>query len=458
MSINDPQWGNSHRPEKKEPEQVPESTGTEPVQPKDEQHAAPALETSSPTPNPPRNSAPPPEGPPDLEELWRQIVYKMRCRLARLRGQKLPSPPEPLALPVPIVSTPAAGNDVLPLAGWQALSLRSWLIGVSLIFGAWLISGFYLVDTSQRGVLSRFGRIVAIEDPGWHWRWPTPIDRVRLINVTADRTLEVGFSAQKDQRQSPGLMQTADGNLLGVAYAVTYQVTDPVAYLSRADEPTDLIALLAETSVREAVAAQTLPTIMATVGSPTTTLGAHSLQTALADLQAAVASLKLGVEIKGVAIRDGQLPTPVQQAIKSTEREAQTRMKALREAQTTATDNLIKARKLAMALQDESVSYAQALAVQRQMLQTGAAQTDAASALKALAEKSAGWRAQFPLMFASLTMLQERIQPAARGDQATPGAPNSANADRASTRDTESWRDRERMRSRERIDRSGSGL
>ena len=41
---------------------------------------------------------------------------------------------------------------------------------------------------------------------------------------------------------------------------------------------------------------------------------------ALADLQAAVASLKLGFEIKGVAIRDGQLPTPVQHAIKATER------------------------------------------------------------------------------------------------------------------------------------------
>ena len=116
MSINDPQWGNSHRPEQKEPEQVPESTGTAPVQPEDGQQDAPTLKT----PNAPQKPVPPPEGPPDLEELWRQMVYKIRCRLARLRGQKLPPSPEPLALPAPAAQR---GNDGMPQAGWQALSL-----------------------------------------------------------------------------------------------------------------------------------------------------------------------------------------------------------------------------------------------------------------------------------------------------------------------------------------------
>ena len=454
MSINDPQWGNSHRPEQKEPEEVPESTGTEPVQPKDGLQDAPALKT----PNPPQKSGPPPEGPPDLEELWRQMVYKMRCRLARLRGQKLPPPPEPLALPASTAQRPAVGSDASPLPGWQALSFRSWLIGVSLIVGAWLMSGFYLVDTPQRGVLSRFGRIVAIEDPGWHWRWPTPIDSVRLINVTADRTLEVGLSAQKGQRQSLALMLTADSNLVGIAYAVMYQVTDPVVYLSRADEPVDLIALLAETSIRETVATQPLSVILATADPQTAAVGASLLQTALSSLQGAVAPLKLGVEIKGLAIRDVQLPTPVQQAIKATERDTQTHMKALRDAQAAATENLIKARKLAMNLQDESVAYAQTLETQRQMLQPGSDKTDAAQALKALVENSARWREQFPLIFGSLAMLQERAQLTVRGVQGAPDTPSSTNADRATARGTDRWRDQERMRSRERIDRSGSGV
>ena len=454
MSINDPQWGNSHRPEQKEPEQVPDSTGTAPVQPEDGQQDAPTLKT----PNAPQKPVPPPEGPPDLEELWRQMVYKIRCRLARLRGQKLPPSPEPLALPAPAAQR---GNDGVPQAGWQALSLRSWLIGVLLIIGAWLMSGFYLVDTPQRGVLSRFGRIVAIEDPGWHWRWPAPIDSVRLINVTADRTLEIGLSmqtAQKGQRQSQGLMLTADGSLAGVAYAVMYQVTDPVAYLSRANEPADLIALLAETSVREAVAQQSLSILLATADSQTAAMGASLLQTALASLQAAVAPLKLGVEIKGLAIREVQLPTPVQQAMKASEREIQARMKASRDAQAVATDNMIKARKLAMTLQDQSIDYAQALAVQRQMLQTVSEKTDTAQALKILAENSARWRTQFPLIFATAAMLQERVQPAVRGPQAGSDASTSTNADSASVQGADRWRDRERMRSRERIDRSGSSL
>ena len=112
----------------------------------------------------------------------------------------------------------------------------------------------------------------------------------------------------------------------------------------------------------------------------------------------------------------------------------------------------------AMTLQDQSIDYAQALAVQRQMLQTVSEKTDTAQALKILAENSARWRTQFPLIFATAAMLQERVQPAVRGPQAGSDASTSTNADSASVQGADRWRDRERMRSRERIDRSGSSL
>ena len=473
MSINDPQWGNSHRPEQKEPEQVPESPGTEPVQPdaghKETQSPkplSPAPPSSPPSPQLPQSprspKSTPPEGPPDLEELWQQWVYQARCRIARLLRRELPAPPGPAAqVSASSVSSasvsPSLANDEVPLAGWQSLSLKSWLMGVSLIIGAWLVSGFYLVDSQQRGVLSRFGSIVAVEDPGWHWRWPYPIDSVRLINVTADRSLEVGFSAQKDRRQTQGLMLTADGNLINVAYAVLYQVTDPVDYLSRAETPTDLLALLAESVLRDVVAQQTLATVQAAGGPAKDTA---MLQTARQQLQTALDPLQMGIVVKGVEIREVLLPAPVLQAIKDTERDAQARAKTLREAQTASTENLIKTRKLAGALQDETAAYAAALDHAAQTLRVDGAKGDAAEAQKALAVKAKQWQQQYPLVFSNLAALQGRIaQPATvRSTAPTNAAASAKNGDvKAPGAASGEWRDRDIMRSRDRVDRPGSG-
>ncbi len=468
MSINDPQWGHSHRPDPKDPEQLPETTGTEPVQPKAGEPGAAQPEETGLTERgrasgnpPPGNSRPPspPDLPPDLEVLWQQLVYRARCRIARLFGRPLPPMP-PAPSPVAPMTSPTStvsAAEVPELAGWQALTLKSWLIGVSLIVGAWLVSGFYLVDVQQRGVLSRFGGVIQVVDPGWHWRLPYPIDSVRLINVNADRTLEVGLSAQKGRRQTQGLMRTADGSLVSAAYAVVYQVTDPVAYLSRADEPADLLALLAEGVVRDAVAAQTLSTVLAAAGKDDVAM----LQTAQTRLQAAVAPLQLGLTVKGLSLREVQLPAPVQQAVKDAEREEQSRIKAVSEALATSTEQLIKAHKVATRLQDESLAYAQVLEQDAQMLRSrrdAAGQpVDVAQLKHQLAERAAQWRQQYPLLFSSRAALQARVQPPNPG---VPGAvPTAVTGDAApSAAAVGSSRDRGFMRSRDRMDRPGSGL
>ena len=133
MSINDPQWGNSHRPEEKDPDQVPEQAGTAPVQP-DAGRKSAEPQQKSPVESPaggPQKPAGPPEGPPDLEVLWQQLVHRIRSKIALLLRR---DPPAPLSEPVANRVADAAPNDA-PL-GWQALSLQSWLIGVSLLIGS----------------------------------------------------------------------------------------------------------------------------------------------------------------------------------------------------------------------------------------------------------------------------------------------------------------------------------
>ena len=444
MSINDPQWGNSHRPEQKDPEQVPEQAGTDPVQP---DNGANAADTQKQTPIAPSTGGSPPpsgppEGPPDLEVLWQQLVHNTRCKIAALLRREPPALPEALQ-----EDRPQSIAPVDELLGWQALSLKSWLIGVSLLIGAWLMSGFYLVDANQRGVLSRFGVIVSTEDPGWHWRWPYPLESVRLVNVTSDRTLEVGVATAK--RQSPLMMLTADQNLVGVGYAVVYQVNDPVAYLSRTEAPAELLSVVAETALRQAVATQPLAIVQGAKSAGDTAM----LEGVRQQVQGSLDALNTGIQVKAVQIKDIALPSQVVQAAKQAEQDEQSQIKALREAQSAAGESLIKARKLANRLQEESTGYAQELDVAVMRLNASNPKPDSADALNQVATANASLRQQYPLVFDTYADLVARTQPA--GAQSKRSASQAGNAGVAPQ--STQWRDRDLMRSRDRVDRPGSG-
>jgi regulator of protease activity HflC (stomatin/prohibitin superfamily) len=241
-----------------------------------------------------------------------------------------------------------------------------------------------------------------------------------------------------------------------VSYAILYQVPDPVAYVTQADAPVDVLALLAESAVRDVVGGQTLARMLVTGGAAKTPISEAALQTARDQLQAALEALQLGVIVKRLEIRGAQLPAPVLQAVKEGERQEQSGVKTLRETQAAATDNLIKAHQLAAKLQDESAAYARAVEASAQAVRNAGDALDPAQAQQALADQALAWRQQYPLVFMSAADLQARIQPKAATRPATPADSGKVTAP-ASPDVTDAWRDRDLMRSRDRIDRPGSG-
>ena len=87
-------------------------------------------------------------------------------------------------------------------AGGRRLQGRAplfWFtLAVLALIGAYLASGFYLVDTDEEAVVRRFGAIVAQEGPGMHYRLPWPIDRVDVLKTTAVMNTGVGFALGAD--------------------------------------------------------------------------------------------------------------------------------------------------------------------------------------------------------------------------------------------------------------------
>ncbi len=131
------------------------------------------------------------------------------------------------------------------------------LIGIILL-GVWLFTGFYTVDSAQRGVELRFGAYQQTTQPGLHWHLPYPIDTVELVDVDKNRTA-------KDRTH----MLTKDENIIDIGVSVQYKIKNPEDYLFNlylADyEPNQSLGTLyhvMRSAVREVIGRNTMDGIL----------------------------------------------------------------------------------------------------------------------------------------------------------------------------------------------------
>ncbi len=134
---------------------------------------------------------------------------------------------------------------------------KAWRLAL-LPLAAWLITGFYSVGSSERGIVLRFGRVSARTGPGLHWALPRPVDRVYHPKATAVQRIEVGFrflgrlvETEVDARRSD--MLTGDENILKLMMVVQYKLRDPADYLFRAERPEFLIERAVESALSSSV-------------------------------------------------------------------------------------------------------------------------------------------------------------------------------------------------------------
>ena len=137
---------------------------------------------------------------------------------------------------------------------WARVPLFWFALAVLALIGAYLASGFYLVDTDEEAVVRRFGAIVAQEGPGMHYRLPWPIDRVDVLKTTAVMNTGVGFALGADGQDAAGMeLLTGDTNILSIALALQYVIQDPADFLFRTEDPEALIGAVAEAVLTETV-------------------------------------------------------------------------------------------------------------------------------------------------------------------------------------------------------------
>ena len=67
-----------------------------------------------------------------------------------------------------------------------------WIILAIIL--VWLLSGFYQIQPSEQGVVTRFGAYVYTTDAGLHYHLPYPIENVVKVNTTRERSINLGIT------------------------------------------------------------------------------------------------------------------------------------------------------------------------------------------------------------------------------------------------------------------------
>jgi membrane protease subunit HflK len=280
----------------------------------------------------------PNQGPPDLEDLWRDLNRRLSGVFDKKSG--------------------GGGNggngrppvDINPKFLGGGISL---LLAVVLL--VWLASGFYIVDASQRGLVLQFGRYKESTESGLRWRLPYPIQSHELVNISGVRTLEVGYrGSEKNKVLKEALMLTDDENIINIQFAVQYILKDPVEYIFNNRLPDEAVMQVAETAIREIVGKSKMDFVLYE-GREQIAVNASTLMQDILD------RYKTGILISKVTMQNAQPPEQVQAAFDDAVKAGQDRERQKNEGQAYANDVVPKARGTAARLLQEADGYKQRL-------------------------------------------------------------------------------------------------
>ncbi|MFM0595978.1 FtsH protease activity modulator HflK [Paraburkholderia dilworthii] len=309
LSLNDPRWGrgdgNGDRQRPNEPKRPPTKDG---------------------------------EGPPDLDEMWRDF----NRRLSRVFGRK-------------------GGGGA---GGGRPDNGRGARIGVGIVIGVlvavYLGSGVFVVQDGQAGVVMQFGKYRYTAGQGVHWRLPYPFEAHELVNIGQIRQVEIGRNnVVRLANVKDASMLTHDADIVDVRFAVQYQVRKPTDYLFRSTDPDQSVMQAAQAAVRSIVGARSASEIL---DQDRETIR----QQLMASIQQSLDEYQSGLAVTGVTIQGVQVPDQVQAAFDDAAKVRQENDRAKREAQAYAADLLPRAQADVTRQIDEAKTYSDKTVAQAQ--------------------------------------------------------------------------------------------
>ncbi len=275
------------------------------------------------------------DGPPDLDEVWKDFNNRLGSLFGGKRGGGGPRSPR------------SNGGGSVPSLPSGSPKLLGVLALIAILI--WGLSGFMIVQEGQVAVVTRFGKYTKTMPPGLQWRIPYPIEDHQMVNIAQLRTFEVGYRGTARNKVLPeSLMLTTDENIVDVQYVVQYRLNPDGApdYLFRTSMPDESVRQAAETAMREIVGRKTMDFVLYE-GRTEVATEVHNLAQSILD------RYQTGIQISTVAIQNVQPPEQVQAAFDDAVKAGQDRERQINEGNAYANQVLPQAEgQVARMLQD----------------------------------------------------------------------------------------------------------
>ncbi len=200
-----------------------------------------------------------------------------------------------------------------------------------LLAAMYILSGIYVVQPDERGVVTRFGAVVTDDvQPGIHYRIPWPVERVFTPQVTSIKRMSVGYRILDRVRGvAPTAREaqfvTGDENIIEAQMLVQYVVKDPSDYLFSVEEPHWLVRRACEAVLTERVAEIAVDEILTTAKIEVELDVIDATQAILDDYGA-------GIDIVAAHLQDVKPPREVADAFRDVASAREDRNRIIQEA------------------------------------------------------------------------------------------------------------------------------
>ena len=208
----------------------------------------------------------------------------------------------------------------------------------AIIFAVYFLSGIYIVNDGERGVVLQFGSFKEITMPGPHWI-PRFIQSVEIVDVSNIRSV-----------QQKAVMLTEDENIVSISFAIQYDIKDASDYIFNLREPEVTVSQSGESAIREVMGQNTMDFII-TEGRTKVAEDTKGL------LQIVLDTYGAGVNILSLNILEAQPPEQVQDAFSDAIKAREDEQRYINEAEAYRNEIIPLARGKAKQMLEQAIAY-----------------------------------------------------------------------------------------------------
>ena len=231
-------------------------------------------------------------------------------------------------------------DNIINSSGGSGQSSNKKNVGflAAIIIVVYFLSGVYIVNDGERGVVLQFGKFVNITGPGPHWV-PRLIQKYEIVDVSKIRSV-----------QQKAVMLTEDENIVSVNFAIQYDIKDASNFIFNLRDPDETLRASGESAIREVLGKNKMDFVI--------TEGREAIAASTKDLlQIVLDDYESGINVQTVNILEAQPPEQVQDAFADAIRAREDEQRYINEAVAYKNEIIPLARGEAKQILEEAKAY-----------------------------------------------------------------------------------------------------